>query len=186
MAGVNWYGAQFDAELNAKVERKLDAAAIKVSTRVKKLLSVPGTAKRKQRSKRIRVWRAADSMVNVGGRDDKGKFKVVGKIKAGDSDRARQTRLRDRKVWLGEYSRKSKGSVIFNASHAPAGEPPYKQTGRLRASITWEKPGPMVRRVGTNVKYARNQELGITVNPHPFLRPGLADSRPDIDRLFSS
>jgi hypothetical protein len=172
MAGVNWHGAQFDAELNAKVERKLDAAAIKVSTRVKKLLSVPGTAKRATRGRRTRVYRSGDS--------------VKDGVRAADSTKAVLTRLRDRKVWLGEYSRKSKGSVIFNASHAPAGEPPYKQTGRLRASITWEKPGPMVRRVGTNVKYARNQELGITVNPHPFLRPGLADSRPDIDRLFSS
>lgn len=171
MAGVNWYGPQFDAELNAKVERKLDAAAIKVSTRVKKLLSVPGRIKRTHAvGPRKQLWRKGDAIVDG--------------VRAADSTRAVMSRLRDRKVWLGEYTQKTQ--VTIKTIHAPKGEPPYKQTGRLRASITWEKPAPMVRRVGTNVKYGRNQELGITVRPHPFLRPGLALSGPDIDRLFSS
>lgn len=184
MAGVNWYGPQFDAELNAKVERKLDAAAIKVSTRVKKLLSVPGRVKKKYLTgRRTKLWRDAGETVSEMAHDGNGRM-AERQIRAADSTRAVMSRLKDRKVWLGEHKASTKTYVV--SIHAPPGEPPYKQTGRLRASITWEKPAPMVRRVGTNVKYGRNQELGITVRPHPFLRPGLALSGPDIDRLFSS
>lgn len=70
-------------------------------------------------------------------------------------------------------------------THAPPGEPPYKQTGMLRASIAWERAGKLTRRVGSNLEYARNQELGITVHPHPYLRPTLAEESDTLRRIIN-
>jgi phage gpG-like protein len=69
-------------------------------------------------------------------------------------------------------------------THAPEGQPPYKQTGRLRASIAWERSAALTRRVGSNVEYARNQELGLTVRPHPYLRPSLAEESDTLRRIL--
>lgn len=54
-------------------------------------------------------------------------------------------------------------------------------TGRLRSSITHEmgtEGGDLVGRVGTNVEYARHQELGTSrMAAQPFLRPALDAAR---------
>lgn len=69
-----------------------------------------------------------------------------------------------------------RGRKAGPVAHAPAGEPPYKQTGRLRASIAHELDASgRVARVGTNVKYGRFLELGLGVGPHPWLRRSLAE-----------
>lgn len=52
-----------------------------------------------------------------------------------------------------------KQKTVKNFTHSAPGNPPYKQTGRLRASIAWELRG-VTGRVGSNVRYARFLELG--------------------------
>jgi hypothetical protein len=67
-----------------------------------------------------------------------------------------------------------KGATVYGASPSAPGEPPHKQTGRLRASVTHELIG-LVGRVGTNLKYGRWLELGTRiVLARPWLRPSLA------------
>ena len=53
------------------------------------------------------------------------------------------------------------------------GEPPRKQTGRLRASVTREiDEASMEGRVGTNVAYGKHLEMGTKrgILPRPWLR----------------
>lgn len=78
----------------------------------------------------------------------------------------------------GRVRGKKAGRVV----HAPKGEPPYKQTGRLRASMTYEvDPETLTTRVGTNVEYARRLEL----LDHPFLRRALDETRPEVDSIIA-
>ena len=108
-----------------------------------------------------------------------------------------------------EYVR---GGKIHRAS-AP-GQPPAVDTGRLRASITYNWSGsgrgrapiqnpsketksndgvgePAASRhevvvvVGTNVKYGRDLELGTTkIKPRPYLRPALENNRARLERII--
>ena len=58
------------------------------------------------------------------------------------------------------------------------GDPPFLQTNRLRGSIAVEQSGDVVR-IGTNVEYARDLELGtIFIAKRPYLRPALDASGP--------
>lgn len=62
-------------------------------------------------------------------------------------------------------------------THARPGEPPRKQTGRLRASVTYELDArDLAGRVGTNVDYGRHLELGTRrgLLPRPWLRPAVS------------
>lgn len=78
----------------------------------------------------------------------------------------------------GRVRGKKAGPVV----HAPKGEPPYKQTGRLRASMTYEvDPETLVARIGTNVEYSRRLEL----LDHPFLRRALDETRPEVDAIVA-
>lgn len=73
-----------------------------------------------------------------------------------------------------------KGRPSGPVTHAPAGAPPYKQTGRLRASVAHEvDPIAKRARVGTNVFYGRILEL----TNHPWLRRSLLESRGKIDEI---
>jgi hypothetical protein len=68
---------------------------------------------------------------------------------------------------------KVKGKRVGKVKHAPAGQPPFKQTGRGRASVTYEvDDGSITGRAGTNVDYMKHQELGTKrgLKPHPWLR----------------
>ena len=108
-----------------------------------------------------------------------------------------------------EYIR---GNIVHRAS-AP-GEPPAVDTGRLRASITYNWSGsgrgrapienpagtskpsdgvgePSAGRnevvvvVGTNVWYGRDLELGTSkIKPRPFLRPALENNRAKIEHTI--
>lgn len=52
------------------------------------------------------------------------------------------------------------------------GQPPAVQTGQLRASVTYIKPRPLTRHIGTNVKHGRYMEFGTrNILPRPWLRP---------------
>lgn len=68
------------------------------------------------------------------------------------------------------------------------GEPPRKQTGRLRASVTREvSEKDMEARVGTNVKYGKYLELGTKrgILPRPWLRRALAEMQVRVNELLS-
>lgn len=82
-----------------------------------------------------------------------------------------------------------KGSRIYGAVRSRPGEPPRKQTGRLRASVTYEvDEASLSARVGTNVEYGKHLELGTKrgIAPRPWLRRALAECRGKIDSLLSS
>lgn len=80
------------------------------------------------------------------------------------------------------------GNTIYNFTHSAPGNPPYKQTGRLRASQTWELAGPiqMIGRVGTNVKYGRWLELGTKkMAARPYLRAALQKWGPTLAKILT-
>jgi phage gpG-like protein len=88
-----------------------------------------------------------------------------------------------------ENGRKPTG---FTTRRSAPGEAPAIQTGALLRSITWEKPAPLVRRVGTNLKYGAWLELGTKskktkktrIAPRPFLRPAMDESKGRAEKVF--
>ena len=83
---------------------------------------------------------------------------------------------------------KSRAKRIYGAFPSAPGEPPHKQTGRLRGSVTHEQgalDGKDVVRIGTNVQYGRRLELGTRkMAPRPWLRRALAEMRGQIRAIF--
>lgn len=82
----------------------------------------------------------------------------------------------------GRVKGKKTGPVV----HAAAGDPPMKQTGRGRASVTYEVDERTLEgRAGTNVDYMMYQELGTKrgISPHPWLRRALAEVLDQIKAL---
>lgn len=80
-----------------------------------------------------------------------------------------------------------KGQRIYGAVRSAPGEPPRKQTGRLRASVTYEvDPQALAARVGTNVKYGKYLELGTKrgIAPRPWLRRALAETQARVNQLL--
>lgn len=72
---------------------------------------------------------------------------------------------------------KGRSKRAYGSNPSAPGEPPHKQTGRLRASVAFEVVG-LVARVGTNVRYGRWLELGTRlVAARPWLRRALAECR---------
>lgn len=81
-----------------------------------------------------------------------------------------------------------KGARVYGAARSKPGEPPRKQTGRLRASVTYEvDEASLSARVGTNVEYGKHMELGTKrgLAPRPWLRRALAECRGKISALLS-
>jgi hypothetical protein len=79
-----------------------------------------------------------------------------------------------------------RGKLIFGANPSRPGEPPHVQSGRLRASMAWERNG-LVLRIGTNVRYARALEQGRPpfLLPRPYLLRALNEKRAQIERILS-
>jgi phage gpG-like protein len=79
-----------------------------------------------------------------------------------------------------------KGARITGAVRSKAGEPPRKQTGRLRASVTYETNG-LKARVGTNVRYGKYLELGTKrgIAPRPWLRRALNECQARLNEILS-
>lgn len=80
--------------------------------------------------------------------------------------------------------------TIYNFTHSRPGNPPYKQTGALRASIAWEvDPGRIVGRVGSGIKrpaYPLYLELGTRrMKARPYLRPALAVNRTTLLQILT-
>lgn len=81
-----------------------------------------------------------------------------------------------------------KGQRVYGAFPSKPGEPPRKQHGRLRASVTYEvDPDTLTARVGTNVEYGRHLELGTRrgLAPRPWLRRALLEMRGRVNELLS-
>lgn len=80
--------------------------------------------------------------------------------------------------------------TVYNFTHSAPGNPPYKQTGRLRSSIAWEvvtEGGRTRGRVGTNVKYARALDQGYKgLKPRPFLGRNLKLASPVLARILTA
>lgn len=77
---------------------------------------------------------------------------------------------------------------VYGANPSAPGEPPHKQTGRLRASVAYEvDDASLEARVGTNVEYGKYLELGTKrgIAPRPWLRRALAECRSKIDALLA-
>lgn len=66
------------------------------------------------------------------------------------------------------------------------GEPPHKDTGRLRSSISYEVDAQEMKgRVGTNVTYGKFLELGTeSLAARPFLRSTLAEETSAIQDIL--
>src|SRR5262249_15403283 len=88
----------------------------------------------------------------------------------------------------GSGGRDSKGRFLSGTvTRSKPGEPPRKQTGRLRASVAHEvDDAGLAARVGTNVKYGKWLELGTKrgLLPRPWLRRALAEVRSRIDEIL--
>jgi hypothetical protein len=98
---------------------------------------------------------------------------------AGTAQRSGQARNRK-----GQF----KGQRIYGANPSKPGEPPHKQTNRVRASVTYEvDPHELTARVGTNVAYGRHLELGTRrgLAPRPWLRRALAECQGKIASFLS-
>lgn len=81
-----------------------------------------------------------------------------------------------------------KGKKAGPVTHSRPGEPPRKQTGRLRASVAYEvDEASLTARVGTNVEYGRHLELGTKkgILPRPWLRRALAETAGKIQQILS-
>lgn len=82
---------------------------------------------------------------------------------------------------------KRKGQRIEGAVRSKPGEPPRKQTGRLRSSVTHEVDHETgAGRVGTNVRYGKALELGTKrgLLPRPWLRRALAEMTTKVRKLL--
>lgn len=78
---------------------------------------------------------------------------------------------------------------IYGAFPSRPGESPHKQTGRLRASVTWElvRLWSWVARVGTNVEYGKHLELGTRfIAPRPWLEVSLADKLGEVRSILTA
>jgi HK97 gp10 family phage protein len=163
VSGVNWFGAEENARIDRELRKRLHRASIVVSRRAKRLLNVSGT----------------------------GKFTdpFLGYEQSYDPTMVHWTVVRG---WVaaGKVKRHRGGTRkrVYNAFPSKPGDPPHKQTGRLRSSVTYEVlDGELIARVGTNVKYAKWLELGTkNMAPRPWLRRALNESGDEIDRIMGA
>lgn len=76
----------------------------------------------------------------------------------------------------------------YGSNPSAPGEPPHKQTGRLRASVTYEVDAQnLTARVGTNLPYGLFLELGTKAGlaPRPWLRRALAETAARINSILA-
>lgn len=81
----------------------------------------------------------------------------------------------------------TKGKRLNDQVRSKPGEPPRKQTGQLRASITYEvDEKTQSARVGTNLQYGKALELGSKrgLKPRPFLRRALYEMQANVNELL--
>lgn len=79
--------------------------------------------------------------------------------------------------------------TIYGAFPSSPGEPPRKQTGHLRRSVTREivSAPNLVARIGTNVRYGRWLELGTSrMQPRPWLVRAFRETLPRVKAILSA
>jgi len=81
--------------------------------------------------------------------------------------------------------------TIYGAFPSAPGEPPHKQTGRLRMSVTHEVLlwglGRLIARVGTNVPYGKFLQLGTRfVKPRPWLDVAMDRTLATVGKILSA
>lgn len=91
---------------------------------------------------------------------------------------------------VGGEKRDDKGRFkkrIYGINPSAPGDPPHKQTGRLRQSVAHEvDPASLTARVGTNVRYGRWLELGTSkMAARPWLRRALNEVLPQVRALLA-
>jgi hypothetical protein len=82
----------------------------------------------------------------------------------------------------------AKGKRLDDQVRSKPGEPPRKQTGTLRARVTYEvDEKTMTARVGTNLLYGKALELGTKrgLKPRPWLRRALYEMQGKVNELLS-
>jgi hypothetical protein len=87
----------------------------------------------------------------------------------------------------GSSGRRARRGRVYGARRSAPGQPPLKQYGHLRRSLTHEvdRMG-LVGRVGSNLKVARWLELGTRrIQPRPFLRRSLAECLSQVRRILT-
>lgn len=78
---------------------------------------------------------------------------------------------------------------IYHWTHSLPGNPPFRQTGHLRRSITWELVGETTARVGTNLGYGKHLEKGAPaahLAARPYLAPRLAARQQTLARMITT
>lgn len=90
----------------------------------------------------------------------------------------------------------SQSSSGRGATPSAPGQPPHLDTGHLSRAISWDKPKPLARRIGTGIGkssaeggkdgYAAWLEFGTgRMAARPWLRPTLYAERKNIERLVA-
>ena len=77
---------------------------------------------------------------------------------------------------------------VYGAFPSRPGEPPHKQTGRLRESVQYEvDEQESTARVGTNLDYGASLELGTSrgIAPRPWLRRALDETAAKINAILA-
>jgi phage gpG-like protein len=88
----------------------------------------------------------------------------------------------------GTVKKLRKGSTIYGANPSKPGDPPHKQHGQLRASISIAVDD-LIGRIGTNLDYGRWLELGArkrNLAARPWLRRALIECMPQIEAILSA
>jgi len=113
----------------------------------------------------IVVERHAKRLISVSGTGVQTKTGVIRKVKGGPG---------------------GKGKTVYGAFPSAPGEPPHKQTGHLRRSVTHEVNNTkLFARIGTNVTYGRFLELGTKrMAPRPWLRRSLSETSAKVKQIL--
>lgn len=163
-------------EIRQQLDRRLDAAAILLTNALKEEISVPvpRVPSKSAGFKSLKKFGESATVQHDRHGLPQGAY-LVSAIHA-------KTGMAYTKVQQGQYVwyRRSNGKSVKVLRATPQA-PPRKFEGRLRASHTWERIGPFVRRVGTNVKYARKHEEG----DHPYFMKVLARVKSKIAQLLN-
>lgn len=80
---------------------------------------------------------------------------------------------------------------VYGAFPSAPGEPPHKQTGRLRAGVTHEVLlwglGRLIARVGTNIPYGKHLQFGTRfVKPRPWLDVALKRTTVQVRQILGA
>lgn len=165
-----WNGDEFLVMLRALILQRLDKACIYLVAKVKKKLSVTGVGQAIVAHTQVILW---------------GQWKHPGaRVVFSKKDAAAYISSMGKRVFSAIRYRKRQR--IYGFVRSLPGEPPRKQYGTLRASITYEiDTAIFVARVGTNYLIAKFLELGtVKMAARPFLRSTAFEESANIGKIM--